>query len=97
MADEKKKTGRGEEEQEEETWVDLCSAILSGHPNLLENFFTAGVQPGPPSKVVESLKYRELLKSKRRLARTKKYRKKNIFGTKKDQECISMASITALG
>jgi len=54
LADEKKKTGRGEEEQEE-TWVDLCSAILSGHPNLLENFFTAGVQPGPPSKVVESL------------------------------------------
>ena len=70
LADEKKKTGRGEEEQEE-TWVDLCSAILSGHPNLLENFFTAGVQPGAPSKVVESLKYRELLKSKRRLARTK--------------------------
>jgi len=56
LAEEKKKTGkrRGEEEVEE-MWVDLCSAILSGHPNLLENFFTAGVQPGPPSKVVESL------------------------------------------
>ena len=68
LADEKKKTRR--EEEQEETWVDLCSAILSGHPNLLENFFTAAVQPGPPSKVVESLKHRELLKSKRRLARS---------------------------
>ena len=69
LADEKKKTGRRGEEQEE-SWGDLCSAILSGHPNLLENFFgfTAAVQPGAPSKVVESLKYRELLKSKHRLA-----------------------------
>ena len=68
---EKAKGGREEEEEEEEWRKDLCSAILCGHPNLLENFFGfAAVRPGrTPGKVVESLKYRELLKSKRRLAR----------------------------
>jgi hypothetical protein len=40
---EEKKTRRGEEE-EEDSWRDLCSAILCGHPNLLENFFPL-VQP----------------------------------------------------
>ena len=34
---EKAKGGR--EEEEEESWKDLCSAILCGHHNLLENFF----------------------------------------------------------
>ena len=67
---EKAKGGREEEEQEE--WrKDLCSAILCGHPNLLENFFGfAAVRPGrTPGRVVESLKHKELLKSERRLAR----------------------------
>jgi len=51
---EKAKGGR---EEEEESRRDLCSAILCGHPNLLENFFGfAAVRPGrTPGKVVESL------------------------------------------
>lgn len=70
LADEKKKTGRRGEEQEE-SWVDLCSAILSGHPNLLENFFSfaaARQAHQAPSKALESLKCRELLRQGRRLA-----------------------------
>jgi len=52
---EEKKARRGKKEEEEESWRDLRSAILCGHPNLFKNFFPP-VQPGrTPSKVVESL------------------------------------------
>jgi len=44
-----------EEEKERESWRYLCSAILCGHPNLLENFLPLA-QPGcTPTKVVENL------------------------------------------
>jgi len=57
----KKAKGGREEEEQEESRRDLCSAILCGHPNLLENFFGfAAVQPGrTPGRVVESLKLRQ--------------------------------------
>jgi len=52
---EEKKALREEEEEERESGKYLCSAILCGHPNLLENFFPL-VQPGcTPTKVVENL------------------------------------------
>lgn len=51
---EEKNAGRGEGELEE-SWRDLCSAILYGHPNLFQNLFPS-LQPGrTPTKVVESL------------------------------------------
>ena len=68
---EEKKPGRGVWGEKEEDRKDLCSAILCGHPNLLENFFSfaaARQAHQAPSKALESLKCRELLRQGRRLA-----------------------------
>ena len=68
---EEKKPGRGVWGEEVEDRKDLCSAILCGHPNLLENFFSfaaARQAHQAPSKALESLKCRELLRQGRRLA-----------------------------